>query len=184
MKFRAREMILVAMFTALTAIGAFLKIPIGPAPITLQFLFTALAGIMLGSRLGALSQLVYVVLGLIGIPIFTSGGGISYVFKPSFGYLIGYIVGAFVIGKICEKGGGWSYLKLFTASLVGITVVYVIGVPYLYIILKYVMGTKITILGALKTGFLVFIPGDIVKCIVTALLGAKIVPIIKREALI
>ena len=58
---------------------------------------------MLGSRLGALSQLVYVVLGLIGIPVFTAGGGISYIFKPTFGYLLGYIIGAYVIGKIAES---------------------------------------------------------------------------------
>lgn len=184
MKIRTREMILVAMFTALTAIGAFIKIPIGPVPITLQPLFVSLAGILLGSRLGALSQLIYVIIGLIGIPVFTAGGGPAYVFKPSFGYLLAYILAAFVVGKISEECDKPSYLRLFLASLAGITVVYIIGVPYLYMILKYVMGTKITFIGALKTGFLVFIPGDIVKCIVTALLGAKVVPVIKKAALI
>ncbi|KZL89529.1 biotin transporter BioY [Clostridium magnum] len=183
MKLKTRDMILVAMFTALTAIGAFIKIPVGPAPITLQFLFTALAGIMLGSRLGALSQLVYVALGLMGIPVFTSGGGISYIFKPTFGYLIGYIVSAYVIGKIAEKVEKPSYVRLFIASLVGIAIVYIIGVPYLYIVLKYVVGAKITVMGALKTGMLLFIPGDIAKCIVTAALSVKVVPIVRKVAL-
>lgn len=184
MKLKTRDMILVAMFTALTAIGAFTKIPIEPAPINLQFLFTALAGIMLGSRLGALSQLVYVGLGLAGIPIFTSGGGISYVFKPTFGYLIGYIVGAYVVGKIAESVKKPSYVRLMMASLVGVAVVYVIGVPYLYVILKYVVGAKITVMGALKTGMLLFIPGDIAKCIVTAALAVKVVPIVRKAALV
>lgn len=183
MRLKTRDMILVAMFTALTAIGAFIKIPVGPAPITLQFLFTALAGIMLGSRLGALSQLVYVALGLMGIPVFTSGGGISYIFKPTFGYLIGYIVGAYVIGKIAEKVEKPSYIRLFIASLVGIAIVYIIGVPYLYIVLKYVVGAKITVMGALKAGMLLFIPGDIAKCIVTAALSVKVVPIVRKVAL-
>ena len=111
MKLKVRDMILVALFTALTAIGAFIKIPIGVVPINLQFLFTALAGIMLGSRLGCISQLVYVVLGLIGIPVFTAGGGIGYVFKPTFGYLLGYIIGAYVIGKIAEESKRPSYLR-------------------------------------------------------------------------
>jgi Uncharacterized conserved protein len=177
-------MILVAMFTALTAIGAFIKIPVGPAPITLQFLFTALAGIMLGSRLGALSQLVYVVLGLIGIPIFTSGGGISYIFKPTFGYLIGYIIGAYVIGKIAESVKKPSYVRLLVASLIGVAVVYIIGVPYLYVILKYVVGAKITVMGALKAGMILFIPGDIAKCIITAALAVKVVPIVRKAALV
>jgi len=184
MKLKARDMILVAMFTALTAIGAFIKIPVGPVPINLQFLFTALAGIMLGSRLGALSQLVYVVLGLIGIPVFTSGGGISYIFKPTFGYLIGYIIGAYVIGKIAESVKKPSYVRFLVASLVGIAVVYLIGVPYLYLILKYVVGAKITVMGVLKTGMFLFIPGDIAKCIITAALGVKVVPIVRKAALV
>lgn len=184
MKLKARDMILVAMFTALTAIGAFIKIPVGPVPINLQFLFTALAGIMLGSRLGALSQLVYVVLGLIGIPVFTSGGGISYIFKPTFGYLIGYIIGAYVIGKIAESVKKPSYVRFLVASLVGIAVVYLIGVPYLYLILKYVVGAKITVMGVLKTGMFLFIPGDIAKCIITAALGVKVVPIVTKAALV
>lgn len=184
MKLKTRDMILVAMFTALTAIGAFIKIPVGPVPINLQFLFTALAGVMLGSRLGCLSQIIYVVLGLMGIPVFTSGGGISYIFKPTFGYLIGYIVAAYVIGKIAEKVEKPSYVRLFTASLVGIIIVYAIGVPYLYIVLKFVMGAKITIIGALKTGMFLFIPGDIAKCLVTAALGVKVVPIVRKAALV
>lgn len=184
MKLKARDMILVAMFTALTAMGAFIKIPVGSVPITLQTLVTVLAGVLLGAKLGALSQLMYVVLGLIGVPIFTEGGGISYIFKPSFGYLIGCILAAFIIGKITEQSNRPKALRLLLASLVGVVVIYTVGVPYLYIILKYVMGVKITLIGAIKMGFLVFIPGDITKCIITALLGTKIVPVIKKVALI
>ncbi len=91
MKIKTKDMILVALFTVLTAVGAFIKIPIGPAPITLQYLFTALAGVLLGSFLGSLSQLLYIIIGLFGIPIFTSGGGPSYIFNPTFGYLIGFV---------------------------------------------------------------------------------------------
>lgn len=179
MKIKTREMILVALFTALTAVGAFINIPIGPAPISLQFLVTALAAILLGSKLGALSQAVYVVLGLMGIPIFTGGGGISYIFKPTFGYLIGFIVGCYIIGKLSENIKNKTFTKLFLSIMAGIIVIYLIGVPYMFLILKYVMGANITIAGAIKAGFLVFIPGDILKSILSAAIGVKLIPVIK-----
>ena len=73
-----RMMLLSALFAALTAIGAFIRLPAGPTSITLQFLFSALAGILLGVKWGTVSQLLYVGLGLLGLPVFTMGGGISY----------------------------------------------------------------------------------------------------------
>lgn len=183
MKIKTRDMILVALFTALTAIGAFIKIPIQPAPITLQFLFTALSGVILGSKLGALSQLIYVVLGLIGIPIFTKPSSFSYIFEPTFGYLIGFIIGAFVIGKISETTKRPTFKRLFIACISGIIVIYAVGVPYLYIILKYVTNTPVSIFTSLKIGFIIFLPGDIIKSILTSIIGFKVIPIIKNQIL-
>lgn len=184
MKISTKEMILVAMFAALTAVGAFLKIPVEPTAITLQFLFTAFAGIILGSKLGALSQIVYVITGLIGIPIFTKGGGIGYVFQPSFGYLIGYIVGAYVIGKIIENANKPNYITFFAASIAGLFVVYLLGVPYLYIILTKVVGMDLTIGSALKMGLIVFLPGDILKSIIIAIVGVNVIPRLKKANVI
>ena len=75
----ARKLVYTALLAALTAVGAFIRIPIGISVITLQFLFTAMAGVLLGPGGGALSQGVYVALGLVGLPIFTAGGGFGYV---------------------------------------------------------------------------------------------------------
>ena len=183
MKISVKEMILVALFAALTAVGAFIKIPVGTVPVTLQILFTALAGIMLGARLGALSQLVYVIIGLFGIPVFAGGtGGFSSIISPSFGYLIGFILGAYVIGKIAENNAKPNFIKLLIASIVGIIVIYAVGVPYLYLIVKNVIGKNITFAAALKTGFYIFIPGDLLKCIIAAALGTKVVPALKKAA--
>ena len=77
---KTRSLILAALFAALTAIGAFLKIPLGALSLTLQFFFTAMAGVLLGPRWGAASQAVFVALGLAGLPVFTMGGGLGYAF--------------------------------------------------------------------------------------------------------
>lgn len=94
---------MIAMFAALTAIGAFIKIPLPVVPFTLQIIFVFLAGSLLGSRNGFQSQLVYIGVGLVGLPVFTQGGGITYVLQPTFGYLIGFALAAFIIGFIIER---------------------------------------------------------------------------------
>ena len=93
MKIKTKDFITVSLFAALTAVGAFISIPLGAVPITLQLLFTLLSGILLRENLGALSQIVYISLGLIGLPIFAGGkGGIGILLSPTFGFLIGYII--------------------------------------------------------------------------------------------
>lgn len=99
----ARKLVYTALFAALTAAGAFLRIPLGVSSITLQFLFTAMAGVLLGAGGGALSQAVYVALGLLGLPIFTAGGGFGYVLQPTFGFLLGLIPAAAVIGAMTRR---------------------------------------------------------------------------------
>ena len=92
-----------ALFTALIAVGAFIRVPVPVVPFTLQYLFTMLAGLLLGPRLGTIAVGTYVLLGLVGLPIFTQGGGFWYVFQPSFGYLIGFCVGTFVTGWLAQR---------------------------------------------------------------------------------
>ena len=108
-----RSLILAALLGALTAIGAWLQIPVGITSITLQFLFTAFAGVLLGWKWGAVSQLLYVAIGLLGLPVFTQGGGIGYVLQPSFGFLLGLIPAAAVIGALSNT------LRLELVSLAG-----------------------------------------------------------------
>ena len=95
-------MIYASLFGAGTAAGAYLIIPLPPVPITLQTLFVwGLAGALLGARLGALSQLVYLLIGIIGLPVFAGGkAGLGVLFGPTGGYLIGFVAGAWVIGTL------------------------------------------------------------------------------------
>ena len=108
----ARKLVYTALLAALTAVGAFIRIPIGISVITLQFLFTAMAGVLLGPGGGALSQGVYVALGLVGLPIFTAGGGFGYVLQPSFGFLLGLIPAAAVIGGLSRRSSSPVRLAL------------------------------------------------------------------------
>ena len=178
---KTQKMILVALFSALTAVGGFIKIPVGPEPITLQLFFIALSGILIGPYLGSLSQLIYVILGLIGIPIFTSGGGFSYIFNPGFGYLIGFIFAPLIIGKFIEGTKKPSFKRIFLGCMLGNVAVYIMGVPYLYMILKYVIKTDITFFKTLIIGFVIFLPGDIAKYIIASYLGKRLIPIIRKN---
>ena len=168
MKNKTRMMILAALFAALTAVGAFIRFPLGAMSVTLQFMFTAMAGVLLGAKWGAVSQTVYVVLGLVGLPVFTMGGGIGYVMQPSFGFLLGLIPTAWVIGRLTEKENG--HWRIALACLAGLAVLYLIGLPYMYLIMKLYLHKSITVWTAVKAGMLVYLPGDAVKIALTVLL--------------
>ena len=158
---KTRSLILTALFAALTAVGAFLKIPFPLSAITLQFFFTAMAGTLLGKKYGALSQAVYVLLGLVGVPIFALGGGFSYVFQPTFGVLLGLIPSAWVIGSLARRP--LTFWRSVTAMLAGLAVLYAIGVPYMALIANAYLGKGLTFWQVLKNGMLIYLPGDMLK---------------------
>jgi biotin transport system substrate-specific component len=173
-----KELILCSLFTALIVIGAFIKIPIPLVPFTLQFLFTMLAGLLLGSRLGTISVTVYVALGLVGLPIFSEGGGLGYILKPSFGYILGFVLACFVTGRIAETALRITIGRLLVANFVGLATVYIIGVFYYYIISNYVINLSIGIWPLLLYGFVLAVPGDICLCIVAAFITKRIKPVV------
>lgn len=172
---KTRALIFTALFAALTAVGAFLKIPLGHSSITLQFLFTAMAGILLGRRRGALSQLVYVAVGLAGVPVFTMGGGFGYVLQPTFGFLLGLIPCAWLIGLLSRKRSGAPWLALSCAA--GLAVLYLIGLPYMALILNGYLGKGMTFSAILWAGMLPFLPGDGLKIAV----AAAVCPALRRR---
>ena len=161
MNTRTRKLVYTALFAALTAVGAFLRIPMVYSSVTLQYLFTAMAGLLLGRRWGALSQAVYVLLGLVGLPIFTMGGGFGYVFQPTFGFLLGLIPSAFVIGKLAKRP--LTFWGTALAMLAGLAVLYTIGVPYMALIANAYLGKGLTFWQVIKNGMLIYLPGDLLK---------------------
>ena len=178
---RTKNIILCALFTALITAGAFIKIPIPIVPIMLQYLFTMLAGLLLGSKWGFISVSVYIILGLAGLPIFASGGGIGYIFQPSFGYIIGFAAGAFVTGKIAEKSGDPSYKRLLSANFAGLLIVYILGMIYYYFMSNFYLNDPIGLWPLFLYCFIVTVPGDILLCIFGAVIGKRIIPVLIKE---
>lgn len=178
MRLTVREMSLVSLFTAL-AIAAALIMRFSSAamvPYSLLPLVAMLAGSLLGGRLAALSMTVYLLLGLVGIPVFAKApfGGFTYIFQPTFGFLLGFIAGAYVIGKVLAIWKEPSLPHYFAAAIAGLAVMYLIGLPYLYMILNLYLGKGVPVMGVLKIGFFPYILIDLGKAAVAALIARPV----------
>ena len=143
-----RGMAYSAMFGAITAIGAYIVIPLPLVPITLQTFFVSLAAALLGGALGALSQVVYVLIGVLGLPVFAGGkGGFGVLMGPTGGYLAGFIVGAYIIGKLIEMKKNPGFVWMVSAMLIGHVALYTLGVGQLMFVRR--VSTSLT--GAAST---------------------------------
>jgi biotin transport system substrate-specific component len=152
-----RMTVYASLLAALTAAGAYLIIPIGPVPISLQTLFIYLTGLLLGSRWGAASVAVYLLAGACGLPVFAGGtGGIGRLAGPTGGYLFGYLAAAFVIGFITERVPR-RWVMDVVAMAAGTFIIYAAGVAWLKIV------TGMTFSKAVTVGMLPFLVGDSLK---------------------
>lgn len=168
---KTRQLTLCAFFAALTIIGTILSIPLpfSPIPINLALLSVFLSGGLLGAKAGAASQATYVFLGLIGLPIFSKfSGGPGVLAGPTGGYIIGYILAAFVIGWIIQKFSDPGLLHIVLAIAVGLLSCYVPGT------LWFMSVTESSLLPALAMCIFPFIPGDIFKILLSSLLVKKL----------
>ena len=166
-------MILCALFVALVAAGAFIRIPVGSDVFTLQFMFTLLAGLLLGRRLGATAVFVYVLLGLIGVPVFASGGGPGYVLQPTFGYLLGFIVQAWFCGWYSRRLKEISMKSLLLVNVGGMAIVYLFGLSWFYVISNYVIDAPVSLWWVvLYCGILQVVP-DFLLCTTAAGIAVK-----------
>ncbi|WP_409369834.1 biotin transporter BioY [Lysinibacillus sp. 38-6] len=168
------SLVMIAMFASLTAIGAFIKIPLPVVPFTLQIVFVFLSGCLLGARNGFLSQLVYIAIGLVGLPVFTQGGGITYVLQPTFGYLIGFALAALVIGAMINRLEAPTKKHFIIANIVGLIIIYAVAVPYLYMALNLWLNMKSSWSHVFLVGFVNSIVADFCLAIASALLAERL----------
>lgn len=187
-----RKLAQIALFTALIIVGGFIRFPIGAIPITLGTLFVLLGGALCGKRVGAIAPIIYLIIGLIGIPVFSAGGGITYILYPTFGYLLGFVFAGLIAG-IAKKG----FVKKLVCNLIGVLVIHVVGVLYFYFMSNFYLqaldlmhqtatqnpiysGASVTLGQAIITGSLIFLPIDILSAVISALIANKLQPIINR----
>ena len=164
---KSKDLSFVALFAALTAVGGFISIPFYPVPLTLQVFFVLLSGTILGKKLGALSQIIYLGLGAIGAPVFHNfTGGIGILLGPTGGFLIGFIPGAYVAGLVYER---FNNDKIrFSGLIMSLVPIYTIGIIWL----SFITGMPIE--KAILVGGIPFIPGDFVKSIIVFLVEKKV----------
>lgn len=166
---RVRCLLLAALMCGMTMIGAQISLPLPYVRLTLQTFFVILSGMILGPFYGALSQVAYVLLGLAGLPVFSEGGGMGYIFKPTFGYLLGYPIASAVIGRFLHGSDAGCVLKevstsrLIFGGALGIAAIFIPGVLVLYLNLNFVAGVPMSFSAVLWSGCLIFLPGDALK---------------------
>ena len=153
-----RSVALVFAFSLLMALSAQIVIPVGPVPITGQTFAVLLTGALLGSRLGAITMIVYLMEGASGLPFFYGGSsGVAHLFGQTGGYLVAFPAAAFITGAFAEHGWDRRFLTAAAAMAVGSAVIMVTG--WLY----FSIATSTPQLIAFQHTVLKFIPGDIVK---------------------
>jgi biotin transport system substrate-specific component len=162
---------LVIAGAAIVALLAQASIPLWPVPITGQTLGVIVVGAALGSRRGAAALITYMVVGLAGLPVFADfTGSIAAVAKPSFGFVIGFVVSAFVAGWFAERAWDRRPALAFVGFAIASIVPFLFGIPYMAFILNTVMGLDYSFVGLLEVGLLPFILGGLVKAALAALI--------------
>jgi biotin transport system substrate-specific component len=176
MRISTREMVLAGMFTAVMCVITIVVRVFQPViilPFSLQPLIMLLAACILSPLAAFLSMLAYLCLGLIGMPVFSSPpyGGLAYFLSPSFGFLLAFPIAAWVQANLIRKISRFNYAL---AGLVGVIIIYTIGLPYMYLILNWYLGKALNVYSILKIGFIPFIFFDLIKVLIASLAGFEI----------
>ena len=184
--FRTQDVIYCGLFAALMTVGAIIKIvlPLGAFEVTvsLQVFFALLAGFLLGARNGFLSIVVYLIIGLIGVPVFAHGGGLGYLIKPTFGFLIGFAFAALFAGLLTNREKKPRFSRLIVAALVGEMAYYACGLIYYFIMFNFVLSATggIGIAKLFRVWFLSTVIPDTVICMLAAVLAYRLVSIMRK----
>jgi len=179
---RVRDVVLVVGFALLTALSAQIVIPLGftPVPITGQTFMVLVAGGLLGARRGAGSQALYVMMGALGLPFFAEGaGGWEAATGSTAGYLVGFVVAAWLVGSLAERGQDRSMLTAIPAFVVGTVVIYALGAGWLAVSLGIPLTAAAGEPSAIAFGVAPFLVGDLLKAVLAGVvlpIGWRFVP--------
>lgn len=169
-----KELCLCGLFIASFAVGAFITIPTPFVPFTLQVLFILICSTLLPTKLTCFSIISYILLGLMGLPIFSNqSGGPSSVFMPTFGYLIGFLLAGIFISNIL-KSKEKTFLNVFVTCLIGVIIIYAFGGTYFYFIMNSYLNKNVTISYVLTNCVIITLPFDILKSLICAFITSKL----------
>lgn len=163
-----RQLVLAALFAALTAVCSQIQIPLPMIPINLALFAVHLCGALLGAKWGALSMAAYALLGAVGVPVFAGfGSGPAVLFGKTGGYILGYILCAAIVGLLSRRLG-FTFPKLCLSMAAGVIVCYVFGTAWFMAISGLNLATSL--------GYCVlpFLPGDAVKILLAAILALRL----------
>jgi biotin transport system substrate-specific component len=174
------RLVLAALFAALIVAGSYIAIPFVPVPLVLANFFALLGGLMLGPVYGGAAALLYLVLGAIGLPVFSGGsGGFGHFASPTGGFLLGYLLSAVVAGLAAhgvQQGRKTpSILRLALAGLLGLVALYAIGLPWF----RFVLAAKFATLWAAGLFMAPYLVGDVVKVAAAVILSRSLLPLLK-----
>lgn len=148
---------------------------------TMQSVFVLLSGVLLGPRLASYSQLVYILIGLAGFPVFAGGrGGLSSFLSPSFGFVLSFVLAANIVGRLLEARD-YTKKNILLALVLGNTVIFSLGLAYMHLILNLYLGGSLDLMGLVKIGLLPFIPGEILKIILATELALRLGRLYREE---
>ncbi len=171
-----KKVILAALMAAVTVVCTWINVPLPftPVPINMAVLAVFLSGGLLGAYYGLISQAVYIMCGLIGLPVFSGfRGGPSVLVGPTGGYIVGYLVCSFIVGLLIKEST--SIIKIVVSLIIGLAACYALGTIW------FVYSSETTLWGGLVSCVFPFIPGDIIKIILATILIKKLQPLIKKE---
>ncbi|MDO4285979.1 MAG: biotin transporter BioY [Eubacteriales bacterium] len=175
---QARELVRCGMFSALIAAGAFLRLdlPVQPFPMhfTLQFFFVLLGAFLMGPREGMYSVGIYLLVGLSGVPVFAAGGGPAYLIRPTFGFLLGFLLAAGAAGALLRLRRNPGLFWYLVSALCGMALMYAAGILYFYLISNYVIGMPVSWGVVLVNCGVLTVGGDAVLCLLAALLARRL----------
>lgn len=160
-----------AIMLALLIICSKITIPLGVISLTLQTFIVILLSLILNTKYTFLVFITYIILGLLGLPVFSGGGGFAYVLKPSFGFIIGFLLQSFLTSRITPESN--RYIK-YIYSMIGLFIIYLCGVIYMYSILNYYMDLDKNMMYILSVGVTPFIIKDMLSIILACLIYSRI----------
>ena len=173
---KSKKTVLTGFLTAIIVISGFIRIPMYPVPVSMVFLTINFISLSFDRKISVLSILLYIGIGLSGLPVFSGGGGIGYIFSPTFGYLAGFVVICICTAafKKINLLNEHLFLKNLVISVVNMFIVYFCGAGYGYLILKFSLKTSIDIYYILIYYVAIFVPGDLLSSVVSSYISKRV----------